>query len=139
MTHTATRGVMGYRAAQTQTSSPLELVVMLYDGALRFLADAERAVEARDLPARATAIRKTLAIVGELRSTLDMTRGGAVAEELDRLYDYIQDRLIAVTRDQHPAGLAEARAVLVSLADAWRTIAAGGGAPPQAPPAMAAR
>lgn len=133
MTFSATRGVQGYRAAQTQTSSGVELVVMLYDGALRFIADAERAIEAGDLKARATGIRKALAIVGELRSTLDMTRGGAVAEELDRLYDYIQDRLVAVTRDQHREGLAEARAVLTSLADAWRTIAAGGA---QAPPVM---
>jgi flagellar protein FliS len=111
---------------------------MLYDGALRFIADAERAIATGDVPARATAIRKALAIVGELRSTLDMERGGAVADELDRLYDYIQDRLIAVTRDQHPQGLTEARAVLTSLADAWRTIAAGGAVSAPALPAAAA-
>lgn len=139
MTFSATRGVQGYRATQTQTSSPLELVVMLYDGALRFIADAERAIEAGDLKARAIGIRKALAIVAELRSTLDMERGGPVADELDRLYDYVQDRLVAVTRDQHPQGLTEARSVLSSLADAWRTVAAGGTAAPTTPTSMAAR
>ncbi len=120
----AVRALRGYRTTQAQTSSPLELVVLLYDGALRFLADAERALAAQDVPARATAISKALAIVNELQNTLDLTKGGTVAEELDRLYDFVQDRLLRVTRDQDPAALAEAQRVLSSLADAWRTVAA---------------
>jgi flagellar protein FliS len=119
----ASRALRGYRTTQAQTSSPLELVVLLYDGALRFLADAERALAAQDVPARATAISKALAIVNELQNTLDLAKGGAVAEELDRLYDFVQDRLLRVTRDQDPAALAEAQRVLSSLADAWRTVA----------------
>jgi flagellar protein FliS len=120
----AVRALRGYRTTQAQTSSPLELVVLLYDGALRFLADAERALAAQDVPARATAISKALAIVNELQNTLDLAKGGSVAEELDRLYDFVQDRLLRVTRDQDPAALAEAQRVLSSLADAWRTVAA---------------
>ncbi len=120
----AVRALRGYRTTQAQTSSPLELVVLLYDGALRFLADAERALAAQDVPARATAISKALAIVNELQNTLDLARGGSVAEELDRLYDFVQDRLLRVTRDQDPVALADAQRVLSSLADAWRTVAA---------------
>jgi flagellar protein FliS len=132
----AVRALRGYRTTQAQTSSPLELVVLLYDGALRFLADAERALAANDLPARATAISKALAIVNELQNTLDLAKGGAVAEELDRLYDFVQDRLLRVTRDQDASALAEAQRVLSSLADAWRTLAT---TPPGATPLVGAR
>jgi flagellar secretion chaperone FliS len=132
----ATRALRGYRTTQAQTASPLELVVLLYDGALRFLADAERALAARDVPARATAISKALAIVNELQNTLDLTKGGTVAEELDRLYDFVQDRLLRVTRDQDAAALADAQRVLSSLADAWRTLAT---TPPGATPTEATR
>lgn len=124
MTHAA-RALRGYRTTQAQTSSPLELVVMLYDGSLRFLADAERAFAAGDLQARATAISRALAIVNELQSTLDLAKGGEVAAELDRLYDFVQDRLLAATRDRHPGPIDEARRVLAALADAWRVLAAG--------------
>jgi len=123
MTQTA-RALSGYRSAQAQTGSPLDLVVLLYDGALRFLADAERAMEAGDLAARGTAISRALAIVNELQSTLDLTRGGAIADELDRLYDFVQDRLLQVTRDHDAAALADAQRVIGGLADAWRTVAA---------------
>jgi flagellar protein FliS len=132
----ATRALRGYRTTQAQTASPLELVVLLYDGALRFLADAERALAARDVPARATAISKALAIVNELQNTLDLTKGGTVAEELDRLYDFVQDRLLRVTRDQDAAALADAQRVLSSLAEAWRTLAT---TPPGATPTEATR
>lgn len=132
----AARALRGYRTTQAQTSSPLELVVLLYDGALRFLADAERAMETNDLPARAVAISKALAIVNQLQSTLDMAKGGAVAEELDRLYDFVQDRLLRVTREHDGSALAEAQRVLGSLAEAWRTVAAQ---PPGAVPVEAAR
>lgn len=132
----AARALRGYRTTQAQTSSPLELVVLLYDGALRFLADAERAMAASDLPARGTAISKALAIVNQLQSTLDLAKGGAVAEELDRLYDYVQDRLLRVTRDHDGVALADAQRVLGSLAEGWRTVATQ---PPGATSAEAAR
>jgi flagellar protein FliS len=125
MTASSARAMFGYRAAQTQTASPLELVVLLYDGALRFLADAERAMATHDLRSRATSISRAMAIVIELQATLDMTRGGAVAAELDRLYDFVQERLLATTRDNDATALADAQRVLAQLADAWRTVASG--------------
>ena len=121
---TAAQALRGYRTTQAQTASPMELVVLLYDGAIRFLADAERAMASGDLRARATAVSRALAIVNELQATLDLERGGAIAEELDRLYDYIQDRLLRFTRDQDAAALADAQRVLNAVAEAWRTIAA---------------
>src|SRR5262245_1111199 len=83
------RGIDAYRRTEAQSASPLQLVVMLYDGALRFLNEARAAQARGDMRARGAALRRVTAIVAECQSTLDLERGGAVAAELDRLYSYI--------------------------------------------------
>ena len=80
------RGAEAYRQTEARSRSPLELVVMLYEGALRFIGEAREADGTQQLARRATAISKTLAIIGELQSTLDVANGGQVAADLDRLY-----------------------------------------------------
>ena len=57
------RGADAYRRMNVETRSPLELVVMLYDGALRYLGEARSAIERRDVNARAEAVSRTLAIL----------------------------------------------------------------------------
>lgn len=123
-----------YRRTQVQSGTPLELVVMLYDGALRFLSQAQEAVDRRDIRSRHAALDKALAIVGHLQTTLDTDRGGAVAVELDRLYRYISERLLDCAAHNDPAALQEAARLLTHLRDAWHTVAT---APP--PAAAAAR
>jgi flagellar protein FliS len=123
-----------YQRTQAQAGTPLELVVMLYDGALRFLAEAQDAMTRRDIKARHVALDKTLAIMGHLQSTLDTERGGAVAAELDRLYHYISGRLLDGAARNDPQALVEAAGLLTPLRDAWHTIAT---ATPAATPALA--
>ena len=124
-----------YRRTQATAGTPLELVVMLYDGALRFLSDAQEAMSRRDIRARHVALDKTLAIVGHLQSTLDTERGGNVAFELDRLYSYISGRLLEGAARNDPKAFDEATSLLANLRDAWHSIAT---APPQtASPALA--
>lgn len=117
------RGAAAYRRIEAESRSPLELVVLLYDGLLRFLADARRAGEDGDPVRRGHAVSRALAIVGELQSTLDLTRGEATAVELDRLYDYVTGRLIDVTSKQDTAALDEVERLLRPLRDAWAEIA----------------
>ena len=93
MSALAARGVNSYLQTEVQSRSPLELVVMLYDGALRFTADARDAMVRRDIRARQRHLSRALAIVSELQSTLDMDTGGEVAERLDKLYGFVRDRL----------------------------------------------
>ena len=123
-----------YRRTQAEAGTPLELVVMLYDGALRFLAQAQDAMAQRDIKARHIALDKTLAIIGHLQSTLDTERGGALAEELDRLYAYMLSRLLEGAAHSDPKALAEVTRLLANLRDAWHTIAAGPAIPPSAVP-----
>lgn len=122
-----------YRRTQAQAGTPLELVVMLYDGALRFLREARDAMDRRDVRARHAALDRVFAIVGHLQSTLDMQQGGAVAAELDRLYGYMNERLLDGAARNDPAALAEVGALLTTLRDAWQSIATM--PPPSAPAA----
>jgi flagellar secretion chaperone FliS len=122
MSALAARGIDRYRQNDIQSRSPLELVVMLYDGALRFTADARDAMVRRDIRARQQHLSRAMAIVSELQSTLDMETGGEVAEHLDKLYGFVRDRLIdaSVTQDLQP--LDEARRVLATLREGWLAI-----------------
>src|SRR4051812_14747508 len=94
MSYAAVRGLASYRQTEVQSRTPLELVTMLYDGALRFLAVARDSIERNDIPARRDALNRTLAIVAELQNTLNLEQGGDIAAELDRLYEYSNVRLL---------------------------------------------
>jgi flagellar secretion chaperone FliS len=122
MSALAARGVNSYLQTEVQSRSPLELVVMLYDGALRFTADARDAMVRRDIRARQQHLSRALAIVSELQSTLDMDTGGEVAERLDKLYGFVRDRLIDASARQDLQPLDEARRVLTTLREGWLAI-----------------
>jgi flagellar protein FliS len=123
------RGVDSYRQTQVQSRTPLELVVMLYDGALQSLSTARDAIVRRDIPARRDAIGRALAIISELQSTLNLEAGGAVSVSLDELYGYSSRRLLDAAAQNDVKPLDEIRRVLEILRDAWQTIAAAPAAP----------
>ena len=125
------KGAAAYRRIEAESRSPLELVVMLYDGALRFAGEAKQAHARGDVLARGHAISRCLAIVSELQSTLNVAQGGAIAEELDRLYTYVNTRLLDVSAKHDVAALDEVQRLLGTIREAWAGIAAGGGRPVQ--------
>jgi flagellar protein FliS len=112
-----------YLRTQVESSTPVELVVLLYDAALRFTAAARDAMARRDIPARRTALSKAMRIVAELQQSLDVDRGGTVAKDLDALYTWVMARLVKATTDQQVQPIEEARRVLSTLATAWRSLA----------------
>jgi flagellar protein FliS len=119
----ASRAAQAYRRVESESRSPLELVVMLYDGALRFLGEAADAAGRGDIRGRAHGVSRTLAIIGELQSTLDLEKGGAVADQLDDLYTYLTSRLLDVALKQDATAIEEARKLLTPIRDAWSQIA----------------
>jgi len=133
---TGSRAAQAYRRVESESRSPLELVVMLYDGALRFLVEARDAHARTDLRARSHAISRVLAIMAELQNTLDLDQGGQVADQLDDLYTYATSRLLDVTLKQDAAAIDEVHKLLTPLRDAWGQIAAQ---PPVAAQAVGAR
>jgi flagellar protein FliS len=103
---------------EAETRSPMELVVMLYDGAIRFMGDARQAIARNDVHARTEATRKVLDIVVELQTTLNVNQGGDIARELDRLYTYMSSRIMDVTRGDASAA-DELYKLLTTLREAW--------------------
>lgn len=118
------KGLNAYRTTEIESRTPLELVVLLYDGALRFLAVTREAIVRRDIRARRDALSRVLAIISELQSTLDLDRGGTVATALDGLYDYMTRRLMEAAAQNDTAPIDEVRGLLETLRDGWQTIAA---------------
>jgi flagellar protein FliS len=119
MSALAERGIDAYRRTEVQSRTPLELIVILYDGMLGFMGDARQAILRRDIVARREAVSRTLAIVGELQGTLDMQSGGAIAQSLDQLYAFIVDRLMDASFRQGVRPLDEAVGIVTTLREAW--------------------
>lgn len=117
----------GARAYQTQsilTASPGQLVLLMYDGCLRFMAQARAGFALpEDNPRRIetihTALLRAQAILSELRANLDMEAGGDIAVNLDRLYDYHLRRLFECNLRKDEAPLIEVEGLVRSLRDAW--------------------
>jgi flagellar protein FliS len=117
-------GLNAYRKTEVQSRTPLELVVMLYDGALRFIGVAKDAIARGDIRGRSEAISRALAIVSELQSTLDVERGGDMAASLDDMYRYVTQRLVQSTIKNDVEPLEEVKRLLETLRDGWQQIAA---------------
>jgi flagellar protein FliS len=118
----------GYaRTYQTQsvlTASPGQLVLMLYDGGLRFLGQAHAALEAGpEDPRRIETINRNLQkaqnIIAELQGAIDHKAGGQVAANLDQLYDYYNRRLLEANLKKDLAPVVEVERLLRDLRDAW--------------------
>ncbi len=125
--YAAARGADAYRQTQVQSRTPLELVVMLYDGALQFMAAAQDAIGRRDIHARKTALSKTMAIISELQSTLNMDQGGDIARSLDDLYRWANVRLLDAAVNNDPVPIDEVATVFKTLREGWSDLASGDG------------
>lgn len=124
-------GYQAYRQTQAQTSAPGELVVLLYRGAVRHVAAARQALRGQMAEPAHTHLVQAQAILAELMGSLDLERGGAVAEQLLQVYTYLEQRLVEanVRKAEEPA--AEVEGHLRALLQAWEQIVptAGGARP----------
>ncbi len=121
-------------------ADPHRLVLMLLDGALERVAIARGCIDRGgkgDLGRKAAAVSQCLNIVGELRGSLDMSTGGQLAENLNRLYEYMIRRLLLANVNNDVKILTEVSGLLDNIRSAWATIgpAVRNPAPPQAVPA----
>ena len=117
------RAAQAYLQTHVQSRSPLELVVMLYDGLLRFLGEAGAAIENQSLHSKRESISKALAVLSELQSTLNMEQGGDVAASLDALYTYVNGRVLEASIQNDRGPLDECVRLLRTLREAWSEIA----------------
>ncbi len=113
-----------YRKNAVLGASPAQLVVMLYDGALRFIEGGRLAMRAKDLSRQNDALQRAQRIVTELLSTLDRAQGGEIATNLASLYGFVLDRLATANIEDREPPLDEAVKTLRELREAWAQIAA---------------
>ena len=113
------RTIDQYRKSSIGAASPLQLVVMLYDGALRFMEAGKHAMASGDTYAQNDNLTKAERIVTELLSTLDMTQGGQVAENLFSLYTYVYDSLVEANIEDKPEKIDECAQIFSDLRESW--------------------
>lgn len=109
-----------YNNSKILTASPAELTLMLYDGAIKFCNIAIMGIEQNDMNKAHTNIRKVERIVEEFRFTLD--RKYAVAEDFDRVYVYLLQRLLQANIKKDKVILEEVNMHLRSMRDNWKEV-----------------
>ncbi len=127
-----------YRQVATQTAPPGQLVLMLYDGAIKFLERALPGFSIED-PAQANMLvhnnlQRAQDIIRELNTSLNMDQGGEFANTLRRLYDYFDRRLLESNLKKQRDGVDEVIRHLTVLRDAWATMLNNQGAQMQPNP-----
>jgi flagellar protein FliS len=106
------------------TASPAQLVVMLYDGACRFLRQAEIAAGEGAWSHALDRLDKADAIVDELLVTLDKDQGGEIAERLQGIYVFCKRLLIEARIGQDVEPIGRTIGLLSNLREAWAEVAA---------------
>jgi flagellar secretion chaperone FliS len=114
-----------YTESSVLTASPEQLVVMLYDGAIRFLSQASAALRAGNRQQFAVRVRRGEAIITQLNTTLDMQRGGDVAVRLRSIYMFCRRHLIDAQLKSDPERIDEVVALLQDLRESWAQLAKG--------------
>lgn len=112
-----------YREQAVTTASPAQLVLMMYDRALTGISRAMRAHQdgLEGMETVNEELQRAQDIVSELLITLDLERGGQVAQSMATLYDFCMDRLIRANVSKDMTLLEPALRVLTELRDAWET------------------
>jgi len=109
-----------YNNSKILTASPAELTLMLYDGAIKFCNIAIVAVEHKDIEKAHTNIVKTEHIIDYFRQTLDMKY--PVAEDFDRVYAYLNQRLVEANIKKDKEIMEEVNQHLRSMRYTWKEV-----------------
>jgi flagellar secretion chaperone FliS len=117
-----------YRDTSVLTASPEQLVVMLYDGAVRFLRQAEVAIDEHAWQHGFDRLTRAEAILDELLATLNMD-AGEIAERLQAIYVFCKRCLIDARLNRDSEKVRQVVALLMDLREAWVKLAASAGTP----------
>jgi len=111
-----------YEMTKVLSSSPLERVILLYRRSIALLDRSIDALDSNDLIAFSENIGKTCKIIEYLLSVLDIERGGIVAENLAKLYDYSLFTLTSSNINRDREGILAVKNILTGLLEAWEEI-----------------
>lgn len=113
-------GANQYKQMQVKTANRGQILIMLYEAAIQNVKKAADAIDRNDLAAKGVYIGKAHDIINELLATLDLKVGGDIAANLERLYNFMIERLIAANMEKNKAHLIEVEKLLTTLLEGWR-------------------
>jgi len=123
MSNVATASQAAYRRGEVLAASPGQLVVLLYDGARRFLRQASIAMREGQVERAHRTLRRAEMIIGHLDGTLDFEQGD-VAQRLHSIYTFCLSHLNAARMGQDAAKVEQVSELLGELREAWAQVAA---------------
>ncbi|WII37237.1 flagellar export chaperone FliS [Paenibacillus thiaminolyticus] len=118
----AAAGYQAYQKNKYETASPHKLILMLYNGALKYINQAESALVEGNHSSAHQNILKVQDIIYELIACLNEREGGEIAKNLKNLYLYVIDQLVQANIQKSSKPLAEVRSVIQSIKEAWEAI-----------------
>jgi flagellar protein FliS len=116
----ANQGTAKYLETQIATAPREQLVVLLYNGALRFLSEAKAAMQKGDIPRQADRIHRAQNVLVELMSSLNMEQGKEIAANLFRLYTFFFDQLTEASVNDNLQALETVEEQMRVLRDAFQ-------------------
>ncbi|MBI5408132.1 MAG: flagellar export chaperone FliS [Nitrospirae bacterium] len=112
--------ITGYRKTVLATTDRVQIILMLYEGALTHLRIARQKIGVGDVISKGTHFGKATAIISELSNVLDMEKGGEIAVNLRSLYDYVLRRLLHANMNNDVLAVEEAEKIIGMLKDGWK-------------------
>lgn len=113
-------GAQQYKQTQVMTANRGQLLILLYEAAIKHIRRAIDCTNAKDIPGKGLAIGKAHDILNELNSSLDHAVGGKVSEDLERLYNYCVEQLLKANVENTTEPLTSVSKVLENLLAGWR-------------------
>lgn len=108
-----------YQQNQVSTASPEQILLMLYDGAIRFTRRAISGIEENQPELKASGVTKAMAIIAEFSNSLNHEIGGKIAEDLDALYDFMMRELTSANLNDDIEKLKNVEKLLMDLRQTW--------------------
>jgi len=124
-----------YQKAQVQTNDQRKLILMLYDGAIRFLGTAAEKLNAGDLYGCHSNLIRAKSIIAELLSSLNFEQGGEIAKSLQHLYSYMFNELIDANLHKDASRINHVMHLLRELRVGWQSVKPGPDSRPAVPQA----
>jgi flagellar protein FliS len=118
----STNAYKKYQKTQVTTASREKILLMLYEGAIRFTKLAQQHMKEKNIAEKGKYISKATAILSELMSTLDFKAGGKLAADLENLYVFMIDKLIEANITNDLEHLKVVENLLMTLYTAWKDV-----------------
>jgi len=108
-----------YREAAVRGANPVALVVRLYEQLIEDLRQVAIAIEQNDIQRRSDRVKHAILVIGHLQSSLDLVRGGKVAQDLTHFYDVMRQNVVQVQFHPSTGGVAQLITDFIAVRESW--------------------